>query len=388
MKAKISIIVPIYGVEEYLPQCINSILAQTYKNLQIILVDDGSKDNSGKICDEYAATDSRIEVIHQANGGLVSARKSGLCVADGDYVGFVDGDDYIETVMYAKMLEGAVSSEADVYHAGYRKNEEEEVRGTGDAEEIILDDSNRSEIIRRLIFDLDKGQIMSPCLCFKLFKRDIIRKAYSYVPDNQSYGEDLLALTKCIYLSDKIVVSREGYYHYRVRSDSIMNKVGKNALLRGNGLRQCMEDILRDEGGYEYLKEAIDTYWLTGIIDDLKKILFDGIRVFNCNFIDKLKDKRIVLYGAGAVGKDYYAQMRLYKNIDITKWVDRNFQEAECEYCDINSPNDILDVGFDYIVVAILNPNLADDIASALEASGISKDKILWEKPVLSSVMG
>lgn len=100
----ISIIVPVYNVEEYLPRCVDSILAQTYKNLEIILVDDGTKDASDKICDAYAARDSRIKVIHKENGGLSSARNAGIDIARGEYLGFVDSDDWIEPEMYETLL--------------------------------------------------------------------------------------------------------------------------------------------------------------------------------------------------------------------------------------------------------------------------------------------
>ena len=103
MNIKISIIVPVYNIEKYISECIESIINQTYKNLQIILVDDGSTDKSGIICDEYARKDTRINVIHQKNGGLVSARKSGLRNVEGEFVGFVDGDDYIEPDMYENL---------------------------------------------------------------------------------------------------------------------------------------------------------------------------------------------------------------------------------------------------------------------------------------------
>lgn len=101
----ISIIVPIYNVEKYLNKCIDSIINQEYKNLEIILVDDGSPDNCGRICDEYKGKDSRIKVIHKKNGGLSSARNAGLDIATGDYIGFVDSDDYIEPSMYSKLLQ-------------------------------------------------------------------------------------------------------------------------------------------------------------------------------------------------------------------------------------------------------------------------------------------
>ena len=100
----ISIIIPIYNVEQYLRQCLDSVINQTYKNLEIILVDDGSTDNSGKICDEYAVKDNRIKVIHKENGGVSSARNAGIDIAKGEYIGFVDSDDYIEKDMYEYLL--------------------------------------------------------------------------------------------------------------------------------------------------------------------------------------------------------------------------------------------------------------------------------------------
>ena len=100
----ISVIVPVYNVAEYLSRCVDSILAQSYGNLQIILVNDGSSDDSGRICEEYAKKDTRIQVIHQKNGGLSSARNAGLDVSSGQYVGFVDSDDWIEPEMYEEML--------------------------------------------------------------------------------------------------------------------------------------------------------------------------------------------------------------------------------------------------------------------------------------------
>ena len=96
MNPKLSIIVPVYNVEQYLDKCIKSILNQTFKDFELILVDDGSIDNSGEICDEYAKKDSRVKVIHKKNGGLAAARNTGLIIARGDYVGFVDSDDWIE----------------------------------------------------------------------------------------------------------------------------------------------------------------------------------------------------------------------------------------------------------------------------------------------------
>lgn len=111
---KISVIVPVYNVEDYLEECINSILGQTYKNLEIILVDDGSTDNSSKICDIYEKKDKRIKVIHKENGGLSSARNEGLKYRTGEYISFVDSDDFIDKTMYEKLYSAIKKYDADV----------------------------------------------------------------------------------------------------------------------------------------------------------------------------------------------------------------------------------------------------------------------------------
>lgn len=111
---EISIIVPVYKVEPYLRKCLDSILAQTFTNFEVILVDDGSPDNSGKICDEYAIKDSRVRVIHKENGGLSSARNAGIDIAQGKYLGFVDSDDYIAEDMYEVLYENLKFYDADI----------------------------------------------------------------------------------------------------------------------------------------------------------------------------------------------------------------------------------------------------------------------------------
>ena len=119
-KGVISVIVPIYGVERYLEECIESILSQTYPALEVILVDDGSPDRCGEICDRYAQRDDRIIVIHQKNAGAAAARNAALRIASGEYIGFVDGDDYLEPDAYEKMLEAMLAHRADIVHGSIR----------------------------------------------------------------------------------------------------------------------------------------------------------------------------------------------------------------------------------------------------------------------------
>ena len=115
---KLSVIVPCYNVAPWLPNCLDSILNQTYANLEVIVINDGSIDQTGSIIDKYAARDSRIIAIHQANAGLVAVREKGIAIATGDYIGFVDGDDTIELDMYARLIRNALQYDADISHCG------------------------------------------------------------------------------------------------------------------------------------------------------------------------------------------------------------------------------------------------------------------------------
>ena len=115
---KISVIIPVYKVEQYLPECLDSIINQTYKNLEIICIDDGSPDNSGKILDEYASKDNRIRVIHKENGGISSARNAGLDIATGDWISFVDSDDWLDINTYEKLLSSADEANTDIVMFG------------------------------------------------------------------------------------------------------------------------------------------------------------------------------------------------------------------------------------------------------------------------------
>ncbi|MBI6056665.1 glycosyltransferase [Clostridium perfringens] len=215
MNKKISVIVPIYNVEKYLEKCINSILNQTYKNLEVILVDDGSPDNCGKICDEYALKDNRIKVIHKENGGLSSARNSGLDIATGDYIGFVDSDDWIESNMYEILLNNAIKYNADISVGGVVDLLEEndkyiKTKSTfnGTIETVCL---NKQEAMKK--FFLGSWSAWD-----KLYKRKV--HEHLRFPQGKINEDEAIAmhiLDNC----NNIVYTNEVFYNYISRPNSI-----------------------------------------------------------------------------------------------------------------------------------------------------------------------
>ena len=223
---KLSVIVPVYNTEKYLRECVDSILAQTFEDFELILVNDGSTDGSGAICEEYAAKDPRIQVIHQKNGGITVARKSGVRVAQGEYVTFVDSDDWIEREMYATMLDFGKEAAPDVVICGMLM---ETSKGIVPRKEIIkagFYDKNRmqKELYPIMLFDFVHCMpAINPSLCNKLFKRQLLSNIIERVNDTITYGEDALCTYSGLLDADEIYITNRYLYHYRHHAESVCN---------------------------------------------------------------------------------------------------------------------------------------------------------------------
>ena len=220
--ALISIIIPIYKVEQYLDKCIQSIINQTYKNLQIILVNDGSPDNCGKICDEYALKDNRIEVIHKINGGLSDARNVGIGRAKGKYIGFVDSDDYIEKDMYENMYNLLEERNADVCICNFYNVIENNniIKNPNNG----IQEYNKIDILKEILLD---KQIQSYAWN-KLYKSELFDNVkYPVGKKYEDIGTTFYILEKC----NKVVVTDLPKYYYLNRIDSIVNNLSEQTVI-------------------------------------------------------------------------------------------------------------------------------------------------------------
>lgn len=245
---KISIIVPIYKIERYLRQCIDSILAQTFTDFELLLIDDGSPDECPVICDEYAEKDERIRVIHKQNGGVTSARNEGLYNAKGNWIIYVDGDDWIEPTYIEELYNAVIKNNADIAICGLRFAYED---GSFIIEHPTVWDDNKSASLNRYIAST------WTTACGPIHKSSLYHNNGVRSPKNITYCEDFHLMTRLCYFADKVVSIDIPLYNYRQQSSSIMHYLN--------------EKTWSDE--LTVYKEIIDFFCIHGEIDTYKKTM-------------------------------------------------------------------------------------------------------------------
>ena len=215
MNSIISVIIPVYNVEKYLDKCLQSITNQTHKELEIILVDDGSQDSCPEICDRWQKRDSRIQVIHKTNGGLSDARNEGLRIASGDYIGFVDSDDWISEDMYERLLAAMGRDSSDISACAVIKvYPDGQERWLTHIDDCVL---NRNEAQSEL---LQEGKLLNP-VWYKLYRKDVIRGICFEVG---KIHEDVYWTYQIVGNANRVSIISDTGYYYRQRSNSIMGK--------------------------------------------------------------------------------------------------------------------------------------------------------------------
>lgn len=382
--ALISIIVPIYNVEKFVEKCILSIINQTYTNLQIILVDDGSTDCSGKICDDYEKKDHRIQVIHQENSGLVCARKEGLKRARGAYVGFVDGDDYIDNTMYDDMLQDMLLFQADFIHTDYFDERKDSKRKEIARESKICDiRENKIQFLCDCVLNQHVNTSISYSIWSKLFRRELILKCYQKVPDSQSFGEDMLALCVCVMESNYIYIERKKYYHYVYRNDSMTHIDWTQMIVNLAKLYQCLQTLFEDYDSNDILKNSLDKWFQINIINNVssKKLVHFNIHRYFYPDILSLEGKRVVLYGAGTIGQDYYAQFCKFRKCEIVAWVDKDYLKYKKHDTYVVGPDKIKEFDYEILIIAVKRYETAEQIKVELTGQDIPEDRIVWLQP-------
>lgn len=386
MKETITVIVPVYNVESYLDRCVKSILNQTYPHLQVMLIDDGSTDTSGDICDCFARQDPRVQVIHKANGGPASARKAGLAKAEGEYIGFVDADDYIESNMYEELLAHLICTDVDFVYSGYVEESEFGSTTYLPKAERVFRDFDKCEIISKYFLGKEEPDMVVGSLWAKLYKRELIVAACEQVPETLRYGEDILGICHCIFKSSTFSIKKEAYYHYTFRRDSLTCRNGDTIIFTKIGdLHRYLRDAFKEYGCFEELREKQDDY-LIRLISLFLIPLGNARGIFYVPYycypdINGILGKKMIIYGAGSVGQDYYARFCKYSSCEIVALADTYPEKYDLEYTEVVGLQDLTMLEFDVVIIAVMSQDMMCEIKNSLLAVGIPENKIIWKKP-------
>ena len=246
---KISIIVPVYNTEKYLKKCVESLINQTYENLEIILVDDGSKDGSGRICDEFAGRDMRIKTVHKENGGLISAWKRGVKESTGEYINFIDSDDWVDLTMLEEMAEKLTGNEREIIASDY-VIEKENGSQKYVWQQQPCGEYDRAAILKEVIPNLlgRESRYVTMSRCMKLISRKLIEDNMKYSDPAAVMGEDMTVMLPSLIDCNRLfIMDHKAYYHYLHLNESMAHKYDKNLYEKIQLLRRIVIQIINDK---------------------------------------------------------------------------------------------------------------------------------------------
>ena len=374
----ISVIVPIYMIDRYVGLCIESIINQTYKNLEIILVDDGGKDRCHEICDLYKRKDDRIKVIHKPNGGLVSARKAGLQQSNGEYISYVDGDDWIGPGFIEGLYTAASTSGADMVCAGLTRDLfSHSASFTNTLPSGIYEGEKLKDLWKNMA---STGAYYRPGISTyvwnKLFRREILLDPQNCVDNRISIGEDgavtypaLLSCT-CVTVIDNVA------YHYRQREDSML-KQSAGYSSEAQKLKHLFEYLMRwaertpEELG---IKGQIVDYVLSiAIMRSGGRLPQDDYSTFDSAYYGK----DVIVYSAGTFGQQLVNRFKETEHCKVVAWLDDDYWEYRRCCLDVDPVESITGFSYDYILIATVDGLIAEKAERRLMDLGVSQKKIL-----------
>lgn len=314
---RISIIVPVYNVEKYVETCIDSIKSQSFNEFEAIIVDDGSKDSSIAICEKLISGDARFKILHKENGGLMSAWKYGLRRATGEYVGFVDSDDWIDPDMFFVLSKSIQEHDADIVISGY-VTEDNKLRNrwTRDRQYIYEGESIKSDFLKDYCCSYFHS-VSNPSICRwdKLYKRDILLQNIDYFNEKVSLAEDFNTNVPVILDARKIVLLPNFTpYHYRFNPKSIMNTINPRAFYNVKELGDACTKIIKEKGVNGLY---IDSFIGNIIFEEINRIC----RSVSLSEVDgALLNENLELCN-GFHYLNSYAKVRSVKRIDVYNWL-------------------------------------------------------------------
>lgn len=391
----LSIVVPVYNVAPYLDRSIRSILGQTYQNLEVILVDDGSTDGSGEICEEYARQDSRVVLISQENQGASAARRNGIRVASGTYMGFIDPDDYIDPDFYERLM--ACRGEFDVVISQWLRESEGGTRRCYDTfpPGAYETPEDMEFLLRHLInVSLPGGQEnirpgIAAYLWNKLFKAELVKEVAEEIKADLPVSNDRPVIYNVMLKCRSVLITEICGYHYLVRGDSLGHSADRTCRYLKNicDFYDAMESMWADSPRAALLMPQLQLKLSEEVTRAPVKMGFPKeaqlqLRTPVFPFVNRLDGKKIALYGADLLGSSYRRQILKWNVCRLALWVDEDWKEYERAGLAVRPVEQLLDEEYDCVILAVSSRASADSIRRKLVGMGLENERILWRAPL------
>lgn len=374
---KVSVVIPVFNTEKYIRECLNSVLGQTFKEIEIICINDGSTDNSLKIAEEYIDKDKRLKIISNAqNKGVTNSRNVGLEAASGKYIFYLDSDDWINNDLLEMLYSLADEYNADVVLGAmiyeWEKRSEKQSSKLKDGLYIGEEKINSFQDI----YDIDDKEIRIRWnVCGNLYNREKFYKYQVRVDERIKVGEDMAVFIPFIMESERVYVTSLASYHYRQHRTSTMHKNSSKAM-DYYYLWEYLKPYLIDK---PIVKQQVAHICCTGIENDyvgLFNLKKQNFYMFPYELI--APHSRIVIFGAGLVGQAYYRQLKNNNYCIVELIVDNNYEMNDDKEYLVVSPSLIKDAIYDYVIISVLNKEILKEINNQLLCVyKVPKEKII-----------
>lgn len=362
MSPQLSVVVTVYNLERYIEKCIDSLLLQDYKYMEIVIVDDGSTDNTSEICDKYEKKYNNIRVVHKCNEGVVKALATGIDYSEGLYITFVDGDDWVQHNCYGSLMKLLLDNDLDIitYGAIRYRNENDYYYTYDSFKEGIYEGTDLNDIKSNMIWDKTKqGFQIDPSLCMKIFRKDIIETCVKNVLNIKiHYAQDVIITYPAIKEAEKLGIIHDAYYFHRRREIGVQPAylMDSQYYYKLYLVYKYLSEIFKFDKNILQQIEAFYQYSVKLRCLDNTQDVTIGKWLFP---FDKVKKgSNIIIYGYGKVGKTYIQQLEKLNFCNVICIVDSAYEKYQDNGGKIFPIEHIVNKRYDYIVIA----NASDDV--------------------------
>jgi glycosyltransferase involved in cell wall biosynthesis len=362
MSPQLSVVVTVYNLERYIEKCIDSLLLQDYKYMEIVIVDDGSTDNTSEICDKYEKKYNNIRVVHKCNEGVVKALATGIDYSEGLYITFIDGDDWVQHNCYGSLMKLLLDNDLDIitYGAIRYRNENDYYYTYDSFKEGIYEGTDLNDIKSNMIWDKTKqGFQIDPSLCMKIFRKDIIETCVKNVLNIKiHYAQDVIITYPAIKEAEKLGIIHDAYYFHRRREIGVQPAylMDSQYYYKLYLVYKYLSEIFKFDKNILQQIEAFYQYSVKlRCLDNTQDVTIDK---WLFPFDKVKKGSNIIIYGYGKVGKTYIQQLEKLNFCNVICIVDSAYEKYQDNGGKIFPIEHIVNKRYDYIVIA----NASDDV--------------------------